>query len=153
MPGEKIDREVERKCYPPVRVSNTVVQTQTEETEGDWSGTTTSTSTSVTVASSFRALSSESFNLQAARFDPATAAANPSFFQTYDPYNPTTYTKNTSNSEIEPKRMGSGLAAFEVTSPQETVTQTETTTVTRVVVRERPIAQQQSFDGDGDGDN
>lgn len=145
MPGEKLNAEVERKCYSPVRVFQT--QRVSREVEGD--SASSSTSTSVTVASSFKSLSYEKFDISVSRYSPMEAT-KPQFRNTYNPYVASTFVKNPTLSVIEPKRLGVQLPEIEVTSPQESVT--ETTTVTTMVVRPRPVEVMQSS-GDGDGDN
>lgn len=154
MPGEKLDVEVSRKCYSPQRVTQTQVvnnNVSVESTGGVGSTTTTtSSSTSVSVVSSFKRLSSESFEIYPSRFDPALIL-DPNFLKKYNPYNEATYSKNETLSMIEPKRLGTSLASFEVSSPQETILSTVTTTTTTVTVRPRP--EPASSDGDGDGDN
>lgn len=150
MPGERLDTEIERKCYNPVRTFTT--QNVQQVTTGNVGATTTTSSTSVTVASTFRALSSEHFNVSASRFDPTEATRDlAGFSKRYNPYDSKTYRPNTTLSDIEPKRLGTQLPTIEVSSPQETVDQTTTTTT--VVVRPRFVESAQSSDGDGDGDN
>ncbi|WP_374073622.1 hypothetical protein [Bdellovibrio bacteriovorus] len=141
MPGEKLDSEIERKCYNPIRT----FQTQTTSQVATGTQATTTTSTSVTVASSFRPLSSEKFDISVSRFDP-NQALDPNFNKTYNPYDAGTYKPNTSLSVIEPRRIGTELPEIEVSSPQESITQTTTT----VVVRPRERVEAISTDGDGD---
>lgn len=119
MPGEKVDTEVERKCYAPKQVQTTVNATNVV------SGGFNSPQGDVTVASSLRNLSSESFDLNVARFNVDEAAKNPAdFAKNYDPYNPQTYVPNDSPSILEPRRLGSEITTLHIDSPEETITTT-----------------------------
>lgn len=145
MPGQVISRDLPRICFSPIRN----FMTTSIEQEATGLQATATVNTVVSVASAFRNLSRERFDISVSRFDPQEMVDNPTFASTYDPFNPATYTPNLTQSVIEPKRIGVELPAFEVQSPQEIITETTTT----VVVRPRPIEVWGGGDGGGDGGN
>lgn len=144
MPGQVVSRDLPRLCFSPIRnfMTTSVEQVATGEQA------TTTVNTEVSVASSFRNLSRERFEVSVSRFEPSQML-DANFVVQYDPFNPATYQPNLTQSIIEPKRLGAELPAFEVESPQEIINETTTT----VVVRPRLVESFPNSDGGGDGDN
>lgn len=144
MPGQVVSRDLPRLCFNPIRN----YMTNRIETVATGTVARTTTTTDVSVATAYRNLSTESFDISVSKFDPEEMK-DPKFASRYNPFDAATFKPNAKKSIIEPKRIGVELPTFEVQSPQEIITETTTT----VVVRTRPVPRTTGGRGGGDGDN